>query len=67
MLNTKLIADRFAKACRRLGLDKPRLPLDCTQFRRPLEPGGQADLFGEVEVVPLRAVAEERAKFEDGE
>ena len=41
----KLIADRFAAALRRLGLDKPRLPLDHTQFRRPLEAGGQPDLF----------------------
>ncbi|MGH6949959.1 MAG: PA0069 family radical SAM protein [Vitreimonas sp.] len=43
----KLIADRFAKAVRRLGLDKPRLQLDCSQFRRPLEAGGQGDLFDE--------------------
>lgn len=43
----KLIADRFAKAVRRLGLDKPRLQLDCTQFRRPLEAGGQGELFEE--------------------
>ncbi len=43
----KLIADRFAKALRRFNLDKPRLPLDHTQFRRPLEAGGQADLFDE--------------------
>jgi DNA repair photolyase len=42
----KLIADRFAAACRRLGLDKPRLPLDHTQFRRPLDRDGQGDLFG---------------------
>ena len=41
----RLIADRFANTCRRLGLDKPRLPLDCSQFRRPLEAGGQPDLF----------------------
>jgi DNA repair photolyase len=41
----KLIADRFATARRRLGLDKPRLPLDHTQFRRPMEQGGQGDLF----------------------
>jgi len=41
----KLIADRFTTALRRLGLDKPRLPLDHTQFRRPLEAGGQGDLF----------------------
>ncbi len=41
----QLIADRFAKAIRRLGLEKPRLQLDHTQFRRPIEAGGQADLF----------------------
>lgn len=41
----RLIADRFAAALRRLSLDKPRLPLDHTQFRRPLEAGGQPDLF----------------------
>ncbi len=45
----KLIAARFAAACRRFGLDKPRLPLDTTQFRRPLEAGGQADLFSTLE------------------
>jgi DNA repair photolyase len=39
----RLIADRFATACRRLGLDKSRLPLDHTQFRRPLD--AQGDLF----------------------
>jgi DNA repair photolyase len=43
----RLIGDRFANACRRLGLDKPRLPLDHTQFRRPIELGGQTDLFAE--------------------
>jgi len=58
----KLIADRFAAACRRLGLDKPRLPLDHTQFRRPLEAGGQQDLFYQPnETPPLREVAEARA------
>lgn len=41
----RMIADRFARASRRLGLDKPRLPLDHTQFRRPIEPGAQQDLF----------------------
>ena len=41
----RLIADRFAAASRRLGLDKPRLALDCTQFTRPVEVGGQQDLF----------------------
>ncbi len=42
----RLIADRFARACRRLGLDKPRLALDHTQFRRPAALDGQGDLFG---------------------
>ncbi len=41
----RLIADRFARACRRLGLDKPRLALDCSQFTRPIDVGGQPDLF----------------------
>jgi DNA repair photolyase len=41
----RLIADRFSSACRKLGLDKPRLPLDHTQFRRPIAAGGQPDLF----------------------
>jgi DNA repair photolyase len=60
----KLIADRFATACRRLGLDKPRLPLDHTQFRRPLEAGGQPDLFDSAPEQPaIRQVAEEAAKF----
>jgi hypothetical protein len=55
----QLIADRFAKAARRLGLDKPRLPLDHTQFRRPLETNGQQDLFyEESEPTVLKQVAE---------
>jgi DNA repair photolyase len=41
----RLIADRFVRACRRLGLDKPRLSLDHTQFTRPVDFGGQPDLF----------------------
>jgi DNA repair photolyase len=41
-----LIARRFALASRRLGLDKPRPPLDLTQFRRPAVAGDQMDLFG---------------------
>ena len=56
----KLIADRFAAARRRLGLDKPSLPLDHTQFRRPLEMDGQADLFaddGNTQSVGSRAEA----------
>ncbi|MGD9816569.1 MAG: PA0069 family radical SAM protein [Hyphomonadaceae bacterium] len=62
----KLIADRFARAARRLGLDKPRLPLDHTQFRRPVEAGGQQDLFAAEEDVPrLRLVAEEQRRFDE--
>ena len=41
----RLIADRFQRACRRLGLDRPRLALDHTQFRRPVDLDGQPDLF----------------------
>jgi len=41
----RLIADRFARAARKFGLDKPRVPLDHTQFRAPVEAGGQPDLF----------------------
>jgi DNA repair photolyase len=41
----KLIADRFAAACRRLGLDKPRLPLDVSQFKPPPRSCAQPDLF----------------------
>ncbi len=43
----RLIADRFAHAARRLGLDTQRLPLDCSQFRAPPSSSGQADLFAE--------------------
>jgi DNA repair photolyase len=43
--NARLVADRFARACRKLGLDKPRLPLDASQFKRPHLPGAQQDLF----------------------
>jgi len=41
----QLIADRFARGLRRFGLDRPRLALDHTQFRRPSGPGEQQDLF----------------------
>ena len=41
----KLIADRFAHACRRFGLDRPRLALDHTQFGRPIGAGEQQELF----------------------
>ncbi len=62
----KLIADRFARATRRLGLDRPRLPLDATQFRCPLIAGGQPDLFmDEAQRDPGRAVAEEAADWSE--
>jgi DNA repair photolyase len=60
----KLIADRFTKALRRFGLDKPRLPLDTTQFRRPLDAGAQPDLFYDVaEAQPAKAAAEDGAAW----
>ncbi len=62
----RLIADRFTRALRRLGLDKPRLPLDTTQFRRPLDTGGQANLFYDApETAPVRAAAEARADWRE--
>ena len=44
----QLIAQRLAKAKARLGLDRERVELDLTQFRKPLPPSrvGQGDLFG---------------------
>ena len=60
----KLIADRFANALRRFGLDKPRLPLDITQFRRPLDAGGQPDLFYDLaDAEPAKAAAENGAAW----
>jgi DNA repair photolyase len=41
-----LLAQRFAAAKRRLGLDPPRQPLDVSQFRVPAKTGDQIDLFG---------------------
>ncbi len=62
----KLIADRFTRAMRKFGLDKPRLPLDTTQFRRPLEAGGQTDLFFDTaEPQPLRQAAEDSESWQD--
>ncbi len=42
-----LLAQRFKKTVARLGLDRERVELDLTQFRRPLKPrgDGQQDLF----------------------
>jgi DNA repair photolyase len=40
-----LIARRFAVACRRLGLNEERAPLDTTRFRPPRAATPQLDLF----------------------
>ncbi|MES3015067.1 MAG: PA0069 family radical SAM protein [Pseudomonadota bacterium] len=44
----QLLDQRFRKAVARLGLNRERVELDLTQFRRPLKPrtDGQIDLFG---------------------
>ncbi len=44
----RLLAQRLAKAKARHGLDRERVALDLTQFRKPLAPSkvGQGDLFG---------------------
>lgn len=44
----QLLAQRLAKAKARCGLDRERVELDLTQFRKPLPPSrvGQGDLFG---------------------
>ena len=43
----ELLRQRFHKAASRLGLNRARVELDLTQFRKPLlpAPGGQRDLF----------------------
>jgi DNA repair photolyase len=41
----EVVAQRFAIARRRLGLDRPSTPLDLTQFRRPAKDERQGDLF----------------------
>ena len=43
----ELLSQRFLKACARLGLNRQRVELDLTQFRRPRLPrrDGQAELF----------------------
>lgn len=41
----ELLAQRFAAACARLGLDRERPPLDTTQFRRPPRGGEQLSLL----------------------
>jgi DNA repair photolyase len=44
----QLLSQRFHKAAARFGLNRQRVELDLTQFRKPLRPrtDGQADLFG---------------------
>jgi DNA repair photolyase len=44
----QLIQQRFCKAAARLGLNRERVELDLTRFKRPLKPrvDGQGDLFG---------------------
>jgi DNA repair photolyase len=44
----QLLQQRLAKAKRRFGLDRERVALDLSQFKKPLLPksDGQADLFG---------------------
>ena len=44
----QLLSQRLAKAKARFGLDRERVPLDLSQFRKPLKPStaGQGDLFG---------------------
>ena len=44
----QLIQQRFRKAAAWLGLNRERVELDLTRFRRPLMPraDGQGDLFG---------------------
>ena len=44
----QLLSQRFHKAAARLGLNRKRVELDLSQFRKPLRPAahGQGDLFG---------------------
>ena len=42
-----LIAQRFALATRKLGLNRERTQLTCAKFRRPKRAGDQLPLFGE--------------------
>ncbi|HEY8709127.1 MAG TPA: radical SAM protein, partial [Burkholderiaceae bacterium] len=44
----QLLDQRFKKAAARFGLNRERVELDLTQFRKPVavRPDGQQDLFG---------------------
>jgi len=41
----ELLRQRFQKACARLGLNRARVELDLSRFRRPSRQPGQASLF----------------------
>ena len=41
----ELLRQRFDKACARLGLNRERIELDLTRFRRPAADAAQASLF----------------------
>ncbi|MGR3566899.1 MAG: PA0069 family radical SAM protein, partial [Pseudooceanicola nanhaiensis] len=44
--HAQMIGQRFARAARRLGLDRALPPLSCDLFRPPVPRGAQMDLFG---------------------
>ncbi|WP_370283267.1 PA0069 family radical SAM protein [Pseudooceanicola sp.] len=44
--HAQMIGQRFARAARRLGLDRALPPLRCDLFRPPVPRGAQMDLFG---------------------
>jgi DNA repair photolyase len=41
----ELLRQRFDKACARLGLNRERIELDLSRFRRPAAEAAQASLF----------------------
>jgi hypothetical protein len=41
----QLLRQRFVKACARLRLNRERVELDLTRFRRPARQAGQGSLF----------------------
>jgi len=40
-----LIRQRFSRACRKLGLNRSRVRLDCSRFAPPSRPGQQLELL----------------------